>query len=82
MRFPMNAQILDGESERRIHITNKHLHFILPAVWVQDIAVAEAMCIIVTDYCDPLLTDSNFQLHDKVLDRHPAASVLLPARAQ
>jgi len=49
MRFPMDAQIRDGEGERRIRVTDKHLHFILPAVKVQDIAVAEAMCIVVTD---------------------------------
>jgi len=71
----MNAQIIDGESERRIHITDKHLHFILPSVWVQDIVVAEAMRIIVTNYCDPLLSDSNFQLHRKVLDHFSAADV-------
>ena len=66
MRFPMDAQILDGEGEGRIHVTDKDLHFILRAVWVQDIAVPEAMRIIVTDYCEPLLVDSNFQLHRKV----------------
>jgi hypothetical protein len=69
----MNAHILDCESERFIHVADEHLHFILPAVWVQDIAVTEAMRIIVTDYCDPLLSDSNLHLHSEVLDRLSAA---------
>ena len=60
MRSPMDAQILNGESERCIHVTDKHLHLILPPVEVQDIAVAETMCIIVTDYYDPLVTDFEF----------------------
>ena len=83
----MDAQILDRECERRIHITDKYLHFVLSPVRVRDIAVAEAMCVIVTNYRDPLVTNPNFQLDGKVLDHLSAAdvgaaNVLLPARVQ
>jgi len=77
MHLPMSPQILDGVSESAVHIAHENPDLVLGPVSMDNIAVTEAVGIVVADHTPPSLIIPDFQLHGESLDGLAAA--LVPA---
>ena len=59
MCLPMDAQVVNGEGEGRVHVADKNAGFVLRAVRMNRVAVAEAVRVVVANDSNPLIPDTN-----------------------
>ena len=75
MCLPMDAQVVNGEGEGRVHVADKNAGFVLRAVRMNRVAVAEAVRVVVANDSNPLIPDTNFQLSRKTFNGLTTANV-------
>jgi hypothetical protein len=76
--FPVCSQVFGGIREGLIEIANKDPGFILGAVGMQSVAVAESVGIVVTNDREPPFAMENFQLNGESENAVLQALVIAP----
>jgi hypothetical protein len=68
MRNPVTAKVLDRIGKRGIDVSDEDGRLVLAAIRMEVVAVAESVCIVISDHCTPVAGLLDFKLYGKAND--------------